>query len=845
MLRVRYCIDQRPIAVCRLLRSRPAARLLVAVLGVAGLGLAFLAGDWWWALPEGQRAEYVGRKACAECHAKEVEAWSGSDHDRAMDPATPETVLGNFEDQRFEHFGVVSTLFRRGAEFFITTDNRQGQFETFRIKYVLGYRPLQQYLVEFPDGRVQCLPIAWDTQNQRWFHLYPDEPIPHDDPLHWTRAFQNWNYMCADCHTTNLQKNYDLAQNAYRTTFSEMDVSCEACHGPGSLHVRIAKRKKVFWDRRYGYGLVRLKEAPWNVQVETCAPCHAHRRIVYPGFRPGNPFLDHYMPALVDGELYWPDGQIREEVYEYTSFLQSRMYHEKVRCTDCHDPHTTRVKFPDNRLCGQCHLPTKYDTPSHHHHPDAEKPGTRCTECHMPKTTYMVVDPRLDHSIRVPRPDLTVALGIPNACTGCHHDPAKGENAQWAAAKVEEWYGPRKDPPHYAYAIDAARKRKPEALELLLDVVRRKDTRPIIRASAVAFLGNYPGWASESAVRDALEDSEPLVRVAAVRSIELLFPVRGHSTPEQALADPNRRRLQEILTPLLGDPIRAVRMEAARVLTVVPDEERNPEEQKAFERALEEYLAGQAFLADQPAAHLNMAVVYANRNQPDKAEHAYRHALRLDPGFVPAGINLAMLLDEQGRAAEAEAQFRTVIEELKQQLAAARRQADLLDQAGRGRDALKSKERPIDRMIEQLRQQTADCHFSLGLLLAERQDRLADAASELAAAARLAPENPRIHYNLGLACQNLGQHAQAEKALQAARQLAPAVPDYHRALAIFYAQQHRWDEAIDAAEQLLALDPSDRSAQALLTHLLQERNASGKSEETNPKEKGPPPGPTP
>lgn len=818
--------------VHQFLPARPIARCLAAALAAAGLGLAYLVGDWWSALPEGEVAQYVGREACVECHAQEVQAWTGSDHDRAMDPATPETVLGNFEDQRLDHFGLVSTMFRRGSEFFITTDNRRGQLETFRIKYVLGYRPLQQYLVEFPDGRIQCLPIAWDTENKRWFHLYPDEPIPYDDPLHWTGPLQNWNYMCADCHTTNLQKNYDLAQNSYHTTFSEMDVSCEACHGPGSLHVRIAKRKKVFWDRRYGYGLVRLKEAPWNVQVETCAPCHAHRRILYPGFQPGKPFLDHYMPALVDGELYWPDGQIREEVYEYTSFLQSRMYHEKVRCTDCHDPHTTRVKFPDNRLCGQCHLATKYDTPNHHHHPDAEKPGTRCTECHMPKTKYMVVDPRLDHSIRVPRPDLTVALGIPNACTGCHHDPAKGETPEWAAAKVEEWYGPRKGPPHFAFAIDAARKHKPEAAELLLDVVRRKDTRPVIRASAVALLGNYRG-AAESAVRDGLKDPDPLVRAAAVRSIELLYPVQGRPEPELALADPNRRRLHELLSPLLRDPIRAVRMEVARVLTLVPDQERNAEDHEAFQRALDEYLAGQEFLADQPAAHLNMAVVLANRGEVAKAEHQYRQALRIDPGFVPAGINLAMLLDEQGRIDEAEAQFRKVIEELQRQLAAAQRQAAMLDQAGRT-EAAPSQPRPIDRMIEHLCQQTADCHFSLGLLLAERKERLADAATELAAAARLAPKNPRIHYNLGLAYQNLGRHGQAEESLRTARQLAPTVPDYPRALAIFYAQRERWDEAIQAAQQWVALDPSDRNARGLLTHLLEQRDSASQPTQSRP-----------
>ncbi|MCR4415768.1 MAG: hypothetical protein NUV77_25420, partial [Thermoguttaceae bacterium] len=541
-------------------RYRRACWGSLAVLGVAAV---LLAADWWIVLPEGLSAQYVGRDACVPCHAKEAALWEGSDHDRAMDPATPETVLGDFDNRQFEHFGVISTMSRRDGAFFMTTDNRQGQRETFAIKYVLGYRPLQQYLVEFPDGRIQCLPVAWDTETKRWFHLYPDEPIPHDDPLHWTRSLQNWNYMCADCHTTDLRKNYDVTTNRYRTTFSEIDVSCEACHGPGSLHVRLANRWSFFWDRRYGYGLPRLADEDHRVQIETCAPCHAHRRVVYPGFRPGEKFLDYYEPAMLDGELYYPDGQILEEDYEYSSFLQSRMYHQKVRCSNCHDPHSTRVKFRDNRLCGQCHVPAKYDTPNHHHHPDATKPGTLCVECHMPKTTYMVVDPRLDHSIRVPRPDLTVSLGIPNACTGCHHDAARGETAQWATDKVLEWYGPRKGPPHFAHAIEAGRRGKPEAVEQLIDVVRRKDTRAIVRASAIALLGNYPASQVETVVVGALDDPEALVRVAAVRGFHGLYPSETRWRRDRAVLDPGQTRRDEALTRMLHDPVRAVRPRSA------------------------------------------------------------------------------------------------------------------------------------------------------------------------------------------------------------------------------------------------------------------------------------------
>ena len=472
--------------------GRPSIRAGLALFVLSAVGALWLAADWWICLPEGEAesATYVGGEACGQCHEKELQSWTGSDHDLAMDRATAETVLGNFDDQEFTHvavddlarlsdrdvqtvieqvatstwvlalsdlgaeaeekilgnlseperaglakarecleavrpcdvtdahreigdtmrrlkqegkitvdFAVTSKMFRRGGEFFVTTDGGDGRMTTFPVKYTFGVRPLQQYLVEFPDGRVQCLPVAWDTENKRWYHLYPKEPIPHDDVLHWTRPLQNWNYMCAECHSTNLQKNFDLAHNTYHTAFSEIDVSCEACHGPGSLHVKLAESWGLFWDRRYGFGLPRLKDKDPRVEIETCAPCHSRRRIVYPGSRPGKKLLDHYLPEILDNNLYYADGQVLEEDYDYGSFIQSRMYSKGVRCTDCHDPHTMRVKFldpdgpwnqvPDNRLCGQsgCHLPAKYDTLSHHHHPDASRPGTRCVECHMPETT--------------------------------------------------------------------------------------------------------------------------------------------------------------------------------------------------------------------------------------------------------------------------------------------------------------------------------------------------------------------------------------------------------------------------------------------------------------------------
>jgi tetratricopeptide (TPR) repeat protein len=813
---------------------RRLAWILLAVLMLCGL---LVAADWWFCLPPGQTSHCVGHAQCGRCHQQQQRLWIGSDHQRAMAAATPETALGNFDNRQLTSYGASAKFSRRTDKFFVTTDGPAGKTETFAVKYTFGVYPLQQYLVEFPDGRVQCLRAAWDSQRQRWFHLYPDENIPAGDELHWTRPLQNWNYMCAECHTTELSKNYDLKSNTYHTSWTELGVACEACHGPGSLHVQLADSWRLFWDRRYGYGLPRLKDQDPRVEIESCAPCHARRRVVYPGFRPGEKLLDYYLPELLDGDCYYPDGQIRDEDFEYSSFIQSKMYHNKVRCSDCHDPHTMRVKFTDpgtpravitdNRLCGQCHVPTKYDTLQHHHHPDASKPGTLCVECHMPETTYMVVDPRRDHSLRIPRPELTVNLGIPNACNGCHEDQSKGETPEWAEAQVREWYGKRNEPPHFAYAIAAGREGKPEGEKLLEAVTRRQDLSAIVRASAILLLSRYGTETGRAAAYRGLEDTDGLVRNAAVRSLQELPP----------------QELQRHLTPLLHDPLRAVRTEAARLLAAVPVEIFAANDREALESALADYMAGQESLADHPAAHLMMAMVYEKRGNFEAAEQAYHTALRLDPQNVQGHINLAMFYAVSGRRNEAAAQYRHAIDLL-----------DGLYTAAVGREGtVKMLEEKLERSPPQsierfdlrqrlgmartrpheaasLQQLLGQVHFSLGLLLAEKEDELPAAAEQFATAVHLSPENARIHYNYGLALQKLGRPEEAEKSLVAAYRLAPGVTDYLHALTILYAQQKRWARALGCAEELARRLPDDPGAQALLSHVKRQSAAANQSE---------------
>ncbi|MBN1589820.1 MAG: tetratricopeptide repeat protein [Pirellulales bacterium] len=775
--------------------------LVVLLLGGGALFL-----DWWHCVGPDAVAHYVGREGCLDCHAEEDELWVGSDHDRAMAIATEKTVLANFDNQEFEHYGVRSRMFRRGDKFLVETDDRDGKIREFEVKYTFGVRPLQQYLVEFPDGRVQCLPLAWDTEKRQWFHLYPDEPIPHGDVLHWTSPAQNWNYMCADCHSTNLQKKYRLATNTYHTTFDEINVSCEACHGPSSLHCELAESWSPFWDRRVGFGLPNLKAEDSRVEIETCAPCHSRRRVVYPGFKPGDHFLDYYVPELLDNNLYYADGQILEEDYVYGSFIQSRMYQNNVRCTNCHDPHSCTVKFKnedksrdkksevnrikDNKLCGQCHLPATYDTPQHHFHPDSSKPGTLCIECHMAEATYMVADPRRDHSLRIPRPDLTVSLGIPNACNakGCHDDLSKGETAQWSLDYVNKWYGAKhkkKEPLHFAHAIDAGRKGTPEGERLLVDAARRKDLSGAVRASIISLLGQYmtgdvcDAWAM---IREGLKDPEGLVRVASVRAMQFAPP----------------ELLRQRLPPLLYDELRAVRVEAARVLSQLPRGELNTKDREALDKALAEYVKGQNYLSDQSAAHLNLGVIHFNQGHFDEAEKAYRMSLRLDPDFIPVRVNLALLLDQLGKKEETEAQLRKVIE--------------------------------IDPTW-------AEAHYYLGLLLGEDEARLEEAVASLSKAAELSPNNPKVHYNLAVALQRLRRPDQAEHEYLAAHRLAPGNTNILNAIAVFYYQQKQWEKATAAAERLGRLLPDDRGVKVLLSEI--RRAAELAHEEEKPKQPRP------
>ncbi len=728
---------------------------------------------------------FVGTAACADCHAKEHAAWRGSHHDLAMQHATEATMLGDFDDATITVHGVTSRLFRRDGGFFVNTDGPDGEAADFQISYTFGFDPLQQYLVEFPDGRVQALSLAWDARpkdqgGQRWFHLYPDEAIGHDDPLHWTGRQQNWNYMCADCHSTDLVKGYDAANDRFDTTWTDINVGCEACHGPGKDHVDWAgldgelreqdvrqglavllnERDGVTWPIDMDTGIAR-RSAPktTDTEIQVCATCHSRRGTIAGGAQEDASFLDHHSPALLTGELYHDDGQIMEEVYVWGSFLQSKMYAAGVTCSDCHDPHSQELRAPGDAVCAQCHLPATFATRDHHGHPE-ESTGADCLACHMPETTYMQVDPRRDHSLRVPRPDLALEFGTPDACTSCH----TGRDVTWAAEAFSGMFPDAVEPfQDWTRAFQQARSGQPQAEVSLMRVINDETTPDIARATAVLELQNHLGPMSFQLVQAALGDDSPLLRIAALRTLEAVPPANrfgfaGH---------------------LLRDPLLAVRAEAARTLAATPLNQMSVADRGALDLALRDYAATQAYNADRPESHMNMGNLYVTRGDAVAAEKAFRQSLKLDQAFSPAYANLADLYRQQGMESES----RKLLE---QGLAVA----------------------PDD----------ASLRHALGLALV-RAGNTPAALPELEKAAELAPGNARYAYVYGVALNSAGQKDAAVEALAKAQSQHPNNRELLWALATFERDRGNSAAARGWAEKMLALNPADEAANQLLETL--------------------------
>lgn len=551
-------------------------------------------------------ATFVGSNQCASCHQEEYKLWKGSHHELAMQIANDATVLGDFSDVEFEYFGSKTSLYKQEDAFMVRTENANGEQQEFEITHTFGVEPLQQYLVEFPDGRKQSLPFTWDARSkedggQCWYHLYPDEYVGPGDPLHWTGQYFTWNTACAECHSTNLQIGYDIDSDSFETTFDEISVGCEACHGPGSKHLEQGKTKQYYetygllvdlddhrdsaWVMNIDTGIAERSEPNLHKQQpESCGRCHSRRGVLTEKYEYGKPLTDTHMVSLLEESLYHSDGRILDEVYVYGSFVQSKMYASGVTCTDCHNPHSGELHAGPNLndTCAQCHLATKFATAGH-----SSVDVGNCVDCHMPATTYMGVDDRRDHSFRIP--------------------------------------GAGKSASHYGSAIAAGR--WTHANDQLLTAIANQGYPAIARATLLSLILPPASETEMDVISNAFGDPDPLVRIGALRALASIpAEIRGTSGSH-----------------LLRDSVRGVRIEAA--LAFLEQRDLLPlEDARVYSDAIDEYRDSLMVTTSNADAAVRLAELGSRLGDMSLASHYYAHALRLDSAYAPAHHGFGLFL---------------------------------------------------------------------------------------------------------------------------------------------------------------------------------------------------------
>lgn len=708
---------------------------------------------------------FVAETTCSSCHADEAAAFATSHHAKAMALADDKTVRADFNNTRFERDGIAAEFFRRDGRFFVRTEGPDGRQADFEVKYTFAYEPLQQYLIDLDHGRLQAFDVAWDTDKQAWFWLGESKPARPASTYHWTGPFYRWNRTCIDCHSTNPQVNFRPETNEYKSSYVATSIGCQSCHGGGAKHVEWAKAKpKDAPTAAPGLGLSK-------VDAGTCFACHARRTKLVDGYRPGNAFLDHFSPALLRRDLYFPDGQILDEVFEYGSFQQSKMARAGVTCFDCHKPHEGTVKAVGNALCTQCHTETAperfekydpggvFDTTAHTHHPTGS-PGAQCANCHMSQRTYMKADPRRDHSFVIPRPDLSEAYGVPNACTSCH----EGRTNAWSAETMDKWYGTHwRNRPTIAHAFAAAAQDDRAAIDDLRRFLADREQPGIVRGSAIAEMTRLDGVATAADVEVAAKDSDPLVRLGAAEAAASL-------PPELRLA---------AIGVLLGDEARAVRVAAARALGSTPSLDLLGGQRRVFDAAVDDLRAYVQANADVAEAQSTYGSFLFEQRRTDDAEKAFRRAIALDPTLSGVRINLAELYRASGDNEKSEQTYAEAVA---------------------------------------ANPDMADLRYGHGLSLV-RQKAMPDAIRELEAAVRLAPANSRYRTTAAIALDAVGRTDDAFELFD------PTVPGGATDANLLGTaiqlglKLGRYAETLEFAEALARLQPNDPRTAELVRQL--------------------------
>lgn len=575
-----------------------------------------------------------GDSECQACHVVETKLWQESDHAMSMALPTDSSVKGDFSGVIASHFSKTARFYRDSNGFRIDL-TEDGLKTSLQVAYTFGVYPLQQYLIEVEPGQYQVFPFAWDDRplasgGQRWYASY-DENILPNDRLHWLQPLQNWNGMCADCHSQGLERNFDTSRNKFDTSWNHINVACESCHGQfseehytsdeidriqSSLLSKTAKMTPGSWHRDSNDRVARWQGRERKKELmDVCFNCHSLRSPVTDGFSSDSAFFDTFSPALIDNTMYYPDGQIKEEVYVYGSFLQSKMYQAGVFCQDCHDSHSMSLKVQGNGLCLQCHSPKIYQNTEHTLH-DLSSSAGQCVNCHMPETVYMGVDARRDHSFVIPRPHLSKKFSVPNACTQCHEDKSN----LWAAEKILALQGEPSPISTDQIAFMTLLKVGQLDKEEHLRVINSTELSVIKRASALGLLANSIREIEPRYFSQWIDSADPLIRLAAANVGALL-------------AETHRSK---VLSVLLSDKYKAIRVAAASILA--GSQLTNMD---VLHKAAEELAMANEINSWRGEGSFNQSLLYAKQGKLSDSIKLLNRSIKFDPYFDAAYVNLA------------------------------------------------------------------------------------------------------------------------------------------------------------------------------------------------------------
>lgn len=593
-------------------------------------------------------------KDCKQCHKKQFENWYISDHFKAMAKADNKSVLGNFNNQTISFHNIRNRLFIKNKQYFINTLNENKKYQDYKISYTFGHYPLQQYLIETKKGHLQALNIAWDSREkseggQRWFHLQK-EINGTKDIFFWTRHFQNANSRCIQCHTTNYSKNYNRETKTYNSSWSDINISCEACHIDVKKHLSLAKKnkfsnfqkdslshtvKKATWIFKKDKNSAIIANPNFNILqnqkniINICGTCHSRRENISK-FKTNEDFYDNFKLKMLEKNLYEIDGQILDEVFVLGSFLQSKMYKKGVSCTNCHEPHSQKLYFEGNNLCLQCHKKNIFDVKTHHNH-KKNSIGSKCINCHMPQKKYMGVDFRADHSFSIPRPDLSILYNTSNACTNCH----KNKSNLWAKKSLKNFLkkqnknlSNKKDT--YTKINKMLQNNNFSALNYFL-TEEINSLAKIQIATLYEQLKKFPINNTYNILSKDLKNKNILIKLSAISALE-------YAPPKIKIS---------LLFPLKDDKNLSVRNKITQVLSSSFDF-MNKEQKQIFKKLTKELIKTLEYNSDSPIYLTNLANLYINLKNFNQAKKLLKEALEIEANYLPANLNLADIYRIQG-----------------------------------------------------------------------------------------------------------------------------------------------------------------------------------------------------